>query len=188
MSNLSTGTRITDVTADNTTYITAATWVPENNADFTPTSATIASDIFTLAGNGLANGDILQIKSVGTITGTGITLGNLVYVVNVSGNNFGISLTFGGTAIDLTGANTTPCTFNKVQDYTLSRQSGFISVTTSGTYRVLPESHFDTDSTTVSSMGARDVYIVAGVPYPVLIKKVFSTGSAATTGIVCIFN
>lgn len=188
MSALSTGTRIVSVTADNTSYITAATWTPENNADFTPTSVTIASDIFTLAGNGLANGDILQVKAVGSVTGSGITLGNLLYVVNVAGNNFGVSLTFGGSAIDLGGANTTPCTLNKVQDYTDSRQSGFISVTTSGTYRVLPEAHFDTDSTTVSSMGARDVYIVAGMPYPILIKKVFNTGSASTAGIVCIFN
>lgn len=184
----STGTRITAVTADDTSYITAATWTPENNAEFTPTSVTIASDIFTLASNGLANGDILQATALGTVTGTGLVLGGLYYVVNVSGNNFGISLTFGGSAIDLGGANTTPCTFDKVQDYTLSKVSGFISVTTSGTYIVLPEAHFDTDSATPASMGARAVYIAAGAPYPCLVKKVFSTGSASTSGIACIFN
>jgi hypothetical protein len=33
-------------------------------------------------------------------------------------------------------------------------------------------------------MGAQDVYIAAGVPYPVEVKKVFNTGSASESGIV----
>jgi hypothetical protein len=33
-------------------------------------------------------------------------------------------------------------------------------------------------------MGAQDVYIAAGVPFPVRVKKVFSTGSASASGIV----
>lgn len=188
MSNLSTGTRIIAVTASDTAYITGLAWIPENGTPTTPTSVTIASDLFTLAGNGLANGDIIVPTSLGTVTGTGLAINRQLFVVNVSGDTFKVSLTYGGTAIDLGGANTTPITYVKAYDIQTVRQEGFLSVTTSGTYRVLPSAHFDTDSTTVADMGAQDIYIAAGAPCPVLVKKVFVTGSAATTGIDIITN
>lgn len=189
MSSLSIANRVVAVTASDTNYITGIGWIPEDNAVQTPTSATIASDLFTLASSGLANGDIITITSLGTITGTGLAVNGNYYIVGVSGNNFQISLTYGGSAIDLGGANTTPISFRKTFDFQSSlRVEGCISVTTSGTYRVLPAWSQDTNTTTVADFGAQDVYIVAGVPYPLIVKKVFSTGSASTSGIVCISN
>jgi len=181
--------RAVAVTADNTSYITGFGWVAENGTATTPTSATIASDLFTLAGNGLANGDQLVIDALGTITGTGLAVNAIVFVVGVSGDTFQLALTYGGSAIDLGGANTTPITYRKVADFqSAMRLEGCISVTTSGTYRVLPAWSQDTDTTTVNGFGAQDIYIAAGIPYPMAVKKVFSTGSAATTGISCVLN
>jgi len=181
--------RAVAVTADNTSYITGFGWVAENGTATTPTSATIASDLFTLAGNDLANGDQLVINSLGTITGTGLAVNAIVFVVGVSGDTFQLSLTYGGSAIDLGGANTTLITYRKIADFQSSvRLEGCISVTTSGTYRVLPAWSQDTDTTTVNGFGAQDIYIAAGVPFPMAVKKVFSTGSAATTGISCVLN
>lgn len=181
--------RAVAVTADNTSYITGFGWVSENGIPQTPSSATIASDLFTLAGSGLANGDQIVIDSLGTITGTGLAVNAVLFIVGVSGNNFQLSLTYGGSAIDLGGANTTPITFRKVADFqSAMRLEGCISVTTSGTYRVLPAWSQDTDTTTVNGFGAQDIYIVAGMPYPMAVKKVFLTGSAATTGISCVLN
>ncbi len=189
MSTYSIANRSVAVTASDTNYITGIGWNTENGAEQTPTSATIASDLFTLAGSGLANGDIITITSLGTITGTGLAVNANVYVVGVSGNNFQIALSYGGSAVDLGGANTTPISFRKIGDFQSSlRLVGCISVTTSGTYRVLPAWSQDTNTTTVADFGAQDVYIVAGVPYPMLVKKVFSTGSASTSGIVCVLN
>jgi hypothetical protein len=184
----STGTRIVSVTADDTTYIVAAQWGVPTNTMIEPTSVTLATDLFTLAGHGFSNGDIVVPQSLGTVTGTGLAINQPLFIVSVATDTFKVSLTFGGTAIDLGGAATTPCTFSKRQAYSLARVSGFLSVTTSGTYVVLPEAHFDTDTATEAIMGPRKVYIAAGAPYPCLVKKVFSTGSATTTGIYCIFN
>ena len=181
--------RCVAVTASDTDYITGFGWIPENGTAQTPTSATIASDLFTQAGSGLANGDQIVIDSLGTITGTGLAINAVLFIVGVSGNNFQVALTYGGSAIDLGGANTTPITYRKVADFqSAMRLEGCISVTTSGTYRVLPAWSQDTDTTTVNGFGAQDVYIVAGVPYPLAVKKVFSTGSASTSGIVCVLN
>ena len=185
--NFSTSKRVIAVTPSDTSYITDVSWLinyPTGSGGITvqtPTSATLASDLFTLASSGLANGDIIVFDSVGTITG--ISINTQYYIVNVNGNDFKVSLTYGGSAVDLTGANTTMPTFRKVQTVSTVRKTGFINVTTSGTYRVLPVDHFDTNTTTVASMGAQDVYIAAGVPFPVEVKKVFSTGSSTSTGI-----
>lgn len=186
--NNSTSKRVIAVTPSDTNYITGLAWLPVYPSGSggltvqTPTSATLASDLFTLASSGLANGDIIVFDSVGTITG--ISINTQYFIVGVSGNDFQISLTYGGSAVDLTGATTTMPTFRKVQTINTVRKTGFINVTTSGTYRILPVDHFDTNTTTVASMGAQDVYIAAGVPFPVEVKKVFATGSASSSGIV----
>jgi hypothetical protein len=186
--NFSTSKRVIAVTPSDTSYITDVSWLinyPTGSGGITvqtPTSATLASDLFTLASSGLANGDIIVFDSVGTITG--ISINTQYYIVNVNGNDFKVSLTYGGTAVDLAGATTTMPTFRKVQTVSTVRKTGFINVTTSGTYRVLPVDHFDTNTTSVASMGAQDVYIAAGVPFPVEIKKVFDTGTTNKTGII----
>lgn len=181
--NQSTAGRVVSVTPSDTNYLTAIEWVQENNTQQTATAADLSANTLTLASSGLANGDIIVFDSVGTITGISINVG--YYIVGVSGNTFQVALTYGGSAIDLGGATTTLPSWRKTYDFQSAvRKVGFISVTTSGAYVVLPEDHFDTDSATVTPMGAQSIYIAAGIPYPVRVKKVFSTGSVSTSGIV----
>lgn len=186
--NNSTSKRVISVTPSDTAYLTGMYWqinYPTGSGGITvqtPTSATLASDLFTLASSGLANGDIIVFNSVGSITG--ISINTQYYIVGVSGNDFQISLTYGGTAVDIGGATTTMPTFQKEFTFQTVRKTGFLNVTTSGTYRILPVDHFDTNTNSVAAMGAQDVYIAAGVPFPVEVKKVFDTGTANKTGIV----
>ena len=184
--NLSTANRVVAVTPSDTNYLTAIGWTTFNpQVQQTATAASLAANTLTLASSGLANGDIIVFDSLGTITGTGLAINTELFVVGVSGNDFQVSLTYAGSAIDLTGAITTLPSWRETKQFNSAiRKTGFISVTTSGTYRVLPAAHFDTNTTTVAPLGAQDVYIVAGVPYPVEVKKVFSTGSASASGIV----
>ena len=183
--NNSTAGRVVAVTPSDTNYITGIEFVVENNPIQTATAADLSANTLTLASSGLANGDIIQLTDLGTITGTGFVINSPLFVVGVSGNTFQVSLTYGGSAIDLGGATTTLPSWRKTYDFQSAvRKVGFLSVTTSGTYRILPEDHFDTDTTTIAPMGAQDVYIAAGVPYPVRVKNVLSTGSASASGIV----
>lgn len=184
--NLATANRVVAVTPSDSAYLTAIGWTTTTpQVQQTATAASLASNTLTLASSGLANGDILVFDSLGTITGTGFAINTELYVVGVSGDTFQIALTYGGSAIDLGGATTTLPSWRKTKTFNSAiRKTGFISVTTSGAYLILPAAHFDTDTTTVAPMGAQSVYIVAGVPYPVEVKKVFSTGSASASGIV----
>ena len=181
--NLSTAQRLVQVTPSDTNYLTAAGWTNFRGTEITPSAVDLSANTITAAGSGLANGDIVQFTSLGTVTGISINVP--YYVVGVSGSTFQVSQSFGGSAIDLTGSTTTLPTFIETQQFNSAiRKTGFISVTTSGTYRVLPALHFDTNSTTVAPLYAQDIYIVAGVPCPVEVKKVFATGSESSSGIV----
>ena len=83
--------------------------VPDGaSADFTANAGT---DYLTSAAHGLANGDQLNFLTSGTIPG-GLTIleynyphgGHLYYVINKTANTFQVSLTLGGSAVDITSA------------------------------------------------------------------------------------
>jgi hypothetical protein len=183
-----TASRVIAVTPSDTLYLTGAEWNPLVAAPtITPSSVTVASDLFTLAGSGLINGDIIVFLTLGTVTG--IAINTQYFIVGVSGNNFQVSLTFGGSAIDLAGANTTVATIRKQLSYNAAApKTGVLQVTTSGTYRVLPADHFDTNLTTVAPMAAQDIYLVGGIPSVIEVRKVFLTGAASSAGIVLLTN
>jgi len=141
-------------------------------------SVTIASDIITKASNGLANGDVIQFTSLGTVTG--ISLATDYYIVGVSGNDFSVAVSLGGSVINLTGANTTPPTYQKTYDITTSPVTGAIYVGGAGNVIALPATHPDTNVTTVQNLGAQKFVCVAGQIIPGNFKKVFSTGTTAT--------
>lgn len=183
MAFTSTGGRIVPVTPSNTNYITGLDWVIENNPTQTPSALNLSTETFTLASSGLANGDVIVFDSVGTVTG--ISINTQYYIIGVSGNDFQISLTYGGSAVAMAGATTTLPTFRKTLDIQTVRKPGYITVQVSGNVAILPLEHFDTDSATETDMGAQVVYIAAGAPFPTKVKKVFLTGTTAT-GIKCI--
>lgn len=173
--------RVILVTAHDTNYVTADWWNAAAPTVYTPTAMSIAANTITLASNGLANGDIIQFVDLGTATG--IDTLKEYFVVGVSGNDFQVALTKGGSAVDITGANTTPPTYKIKRKMQTGRVAGPIVVTTAGSYNVLPVGHNDTNTTTEADMGAVLLYLPAGGVSPFPVKKVFSTGSVSTSGI-----
>jgi len=72
---------------------------------FASVDTTLTNDQFLSVAHGLSDGDRLQLRGVfaeALPTGTGLTAGALLYVVNSATNTFKVSTTLGGAAIDLT--------------------------------------------------------------------------------------
>ena len=185
MSILSTASRAVSVTPSNTNYLTALQWIPIDGSIQQATAVDLGTETFTKATSGLANGDIIQFNSVGTVTG--ISINTEYYVINVSGDDFQVSLTYGGSAVALGGATTTLPTFRQVKDIITQRIVGYIYAAGAGNVNLLPADHFDTDTTTEADMGAQIVSFAAGEIKPIVCKKVFSTNTTAT-GIKVLFN
>jgi hypothetical protein len=79
----------------------------------TITTVDNTTDKFTEVGHGLSNGDRIIID--GTVIPAGLSNTIMYYVVGVSGNDFQVSLTSGGAAVDFT-TNGTAVTFKKWVD------------------------------------------------------------------------
>jgi hypothetical protein len=65
----------------------------------------VSADTLTLNSHGLPNGTRVSFSALSTTTG--VSINTIYYVVNSNTNDFQISLTEGGGAIDLTGTNAT---------------------------------------------------------------------------------
>ncbi|SBT64227.1 hypothetical protein GA0070622_1197 [Micromonospora sediminicola] len=92
-----------NLTARKTRGILAATTsnVVDAAAGVTATGTAAAStDLITLTAHGLANGDSIRFTSVGAATP--LTTTDVYYVVASSANTFSVSLTKGGTAVNIT--------------------------------------------------------------------------------------
>jgi len=68
-------------------------------------AAATGTDKFTKASHGLVNGDVIKLRSLGTITG--VAVNTIYYVVGADSDTFKVSTSLGGAAEDLTGANDT---------------------------------------------------------------------------------
>lgn len=69
--------------------------------DYTATTA----DLFTAPGSSFSNTNTVRLLfTLGGTTPTGVSLQTTYYIVNVSGTTFNLSLTSGGSAIDITAA------------------------------------------------------------------------------------
>lgn len=75
------------------------------------------TDLFTKAGHGLVNGNIIAISSIVTTTGLNTAIG--YYVINVSGDNFQVSLINGGSPVSLGGGDGS-CSIRKATVITLT--------------------------------------------------------------------
>lgn len=101
------------VTIANTTNLSVGMFVAGTGTTLTTGGSctfTDSGDMVTATGHGLIDGDIVSLK---TITGTtGISLQTIYYVVNATTDTFQLSLTQGGSVIDLvtdgTGTYTSP--------------------------------------------------------------------------------
>lgn len=77
-----------------------------------PFTADDTTDLLTAAAHGLANGDIVLIDGAGTLPG-GLTTNTRYFVINSTTDTFKLSLTLGGTAIDLTTDGTGAMSFTR---------------------------------------------------------------------------
>lgn len=82
-------------------------------AAITGVTGTASTDILTKASHGLVNGDTVIPTLLAGGEGTGLSNGSRYAVVGVSGNNFQLSLTIGGSAINFT-TNIVDCTLRKL--------------------------------------------------------------------------
>lgn len=80
-------------------------WSPDGN--LLGSIAGVATDViankFTKSSHGLTNGDRVTLSAI--VSTTNISAGVIYFVVGVLGSDFQLSLTSGGTPIDLTGSN-----------------------------------------------------------------------------------
>lgn len=178
------GTNAVAVTASDTTYITDSVPVQVTEAEKVLTSVNLSTDTFTLNSHGFSDGDIIIFTNLGTVTG--ITTTDNYFVVSSATNTFQVSLSLGGSAVDLTGAATTAPTVNRIFQRKTQRVSGSLYIGVSGDVNVLMASHPDTNTATSASRGAQLFKNVPVGPFPYEVKKVFSTNTTATN-ILCIY-
>ena len=82
----------------------------------------VADNKVTLATHGLVDGDKVIFTALGTATG--ISTGVTYYVINKTTNDFQLSLTLGGSVIDITGADTTGGTMDSIVTTRFSIEDG----------------------------------------------------------------
>ena len=92
---------------------------------FFSVDTTLTNDAFFSVAHGLADGDRVQLFNVfseSLPTGTGLTEGAVLYVVNSTTNSFKVSTTSGGAAIDITATGGGEGFFQKVIPETFASQ------------------------------------------------------------------
>jgi len=172
--------RSVEVTKSDSNYITDQVRYPVNAIAIQATSVNLSTDTITQTAHGYLNGYRLTPTALGTVTG--ITIGTIYYIINVTTDTFQISVTYGGSAVDLTGASTTPPTLQITSILPAAqRVYGSIYVGTGGDVVVLPQEHLDTDDSTLAPSGAvKFTSVPSGAIIVGHFKKVFSTGTTAS--------
>lgn len=72
----------------------------------TPFTANSTTDVITLSGRTVANGDSFRLTNAGGALPAGLSANTNYYVINTTGSTCKLSLTSGGSAVDITGAGT----------------------------------------------------------------------------------
>ena len=182
------GSKAIAVTPSDTNYITDSLPVivpaPEQVTK-TVTAANLGTDTLTIVGHGYLANDVVKFDSIGTITGINVL--SRYFVVYVDADNFKVSASFNGSAIDLGGATTTLPTVIKTRSMQTVRVAGTLWVGTAGNLNVLLTDHEDTNTATAASNGATLFSNVPVGPFPYQVKKVFATNTTASN-IVCAYN
>lgn len=176
------------ITKSDTANFTVSELVPvQVPTEVAATSVDLGTDTITKNSHGLNNGDVIVFTSVGTVTN--ITAGVQYFVVGQTANTFQVAATLGGTAINLTGANTTAPTYQRLYVFTTGvSKTGAIYVGGDGDVLALPAEHPNTNSTTPATLGAiLFTGVKAGTILPGIFKRVYSTTTDAT-GLVLLHN
>lgn len=176
--------KATAVTPSNTNYITDSVSVVSLEAAQAFTSVDLTADTITLVGHGYNTNDVVAVKDNGT---TDLSETTPYFVIRTSADVIQLSLSFNGSAVNIGGTNTTAPTLAVTNRQQTVRVEGCISVVGAGDVVVLPAEHPDTNTATLATNGAVKYTLAAGQFLPILVKKVFSTGTTAT-GIVCSYG
>jgi hypothetical protein len=176
--------KATAVTPSNTNYITDSVSVVSLEAEQVFTSVNITAETITLVNHGYNTNDVVVVKHNGT---TDLSKNTLYFVIRTSADVIQLSLSFNGTAVNIGGANTTAPTLAIITRQQTVRVEGCISVVGAGDVVVLPADHPDTNTATLATNGAVRYTLAAGQFLPIVVKKVFATGTTAT-GIVCSYG
>jgi len=97
---------------------------PSNSADFTAST----NDVLTSAGHGLQNGDIVNFSTDGTLPGglLDYETDTLYYVIERTDDTFKVSLTSGGSAVDITDAGSgTHTWWTDIYRFTINHAIGY---------------------------------------------------------------
>lgn len=84
---------------DNTTL----TWIPVSKVTALTSISNASPAVFTLNNHGLSNGDPLVLSTTGALP-TGLTVGTVYYVINATTNDFNVSTSVGGSAVNTSSA------------------------------------------------------------------------------------
>lgn len=108
------------------TGVTAYHQYDYNDADLANTNAPVtltdAGDLVGRTGHGHVDGNKVQFWNIASTTG--LTEGQIYYVINASANDFQVSLTLGGSAVALTTDGTATLLRYKVAQVTITPQGG----------------------------------------------------------------
>ena len=97
------GDKVTDVSAFQTTFV--------------PGDVDDTTDIITSTAHGMSNDQVLRFTNTGGALPAGLEINTDYYVINANVNDFQVSLTSGGGAVDMTDAGTGTHTFDRLQDF-----------------------------------------------------------------------
>lgn len=84
-----------------------------NNSDTVVATVDDSTDVFTSAGHGLSNGDVINFASTGTLPSP-ITVLTNYFVIDATADTFKVSLSSGGAAVNVTTAGTGVLYWNAV--------------------------------------------------------------------------
>lgn len=101
---------------DNPKYYSGSAWVAPRNATFTATAAT---DVIASTAHGLSNGEIIKVSSTTTLP-AGLSANTAYYIINKNTNDFQVSLTSGGAAVDITSTGSGTHTWKLWDTFDLS--------------------------------------------------------------------
>lgn len=168
------------ITPSDSNYLTKTVRTPVEETAKATTVVVAATDTFTSAAHGWANGDLVKCTVLGDCDG--VALNGLYYVINVNTNTFKLSATFDGSAVNITATVTEFPSFKRIEKVESGKvATGDIYVGVTGHILALPCDHPNTDTTTSQDMGA---VLFKNVPQGTILrgpfKKVFSTTTTAT--------
>lgn len=99
------GTLLSPLSGQALGYMDLEATAPATTFNFATTDVNIGTEFITVTGHGFSNGRTISFTTSGTLPG-GLVTATTYYVVNSTLNTFQVSLTSGGTFIDLTSVGT----------------------------------------------------------------------------------